>query len=459
MTVPAGPAGVPGAGARDPLAVLRSREYAVLLVTVAALGVPVSAAAFGFLALVHESQSLVYDDLPRAVGLDGTPAWWPVPLLAAAGLLTGLAIRHLPGSGGHRPAEGMAASGPVPGARELPGIALAALASLGLGAVLGPEAPLIALGGGLAVYVVRLLRPGVEPGARTLVGAAGSFAAVSALLGSPLLGAFLLMEASGVAGMTLALVLVPGLLASGVGSLIFIGLGSWTGLGTFSLTLPDVPHAGQPTVAGFGWAVVLGVAAACAGTGIRRLSLLLQERVERATVAASVAAGLAVGVIALLYAQSTGREASEILFSGQTALGPLIAAAGGYSAGTLVVLVLCKSLAYCVSLGALRGGPVFPAMFVGAAGGLALAHLPGLDPTAGFAMGIGSMSAAMLRLPMTSVLLATLLLGGEGVTVMPLVIVAVVVSYVLTLRLERLAAAKPPVPEEGRGPAGAGGPG
>jgi hypothetical protein len=56
-------------------------------------------------------------------------------------------------------------------------------------------------------------------------------------------------------------------------------------------------------------------------------------------------------------------------------------------------------------------------------------------------MGIGAMCVAMLRLPMTSVLLATLLLGAEGVTVMPLVIVSVVVSYVLVLRLERPSAA------------------
>lgn len=303
--------------------------------------------------------------------------------------------------------------------------------------MLGPEAPLIALGGGLAVYAVRLVRPGIEPSAAAMVGAAGSFAAVSTLLGSPLLGAFLLMEASGLAGMTLGLVLVPGLLASGIGSLIFIGLGSWTGLGTYSLTLPDVPHAGEPTLAAFGWAVVLGVAAAFAGTGIKRLALLLQERTGRRTVSSAVVMGLAVGVLALLYAESTGHEASQVLYSGQDALGPLLSTDAGLSAATLLILVVCKGLAYCASLSSFRGGPIFPSMFIGAAGGLALAHLPGLDSTSGFAMGIGAMCVAMLRLPMTSVLLATLLLGHEGVTVMPLVIVAVVVSYVLTLRLER----------------------
>lgn len=434
------PVAAPGAQPPDPLSVVRTRGYAALLVMVAILGVPISAAAFGFLALVHELQSLTYKDLPRALGFDGTPSWWPVPLLAVAGLLVGLAIRHLPGIGGHKPAEGMVHTGP-PAAAELLGVALAALASLGLGAVLGPEAPLIALGGGLAVYAVRLVKPGIEPSARALVAAAGSFAAVSALLGSPLLGAFLLMEASGVAGIMLGLVLVPGLLASGIGSLIFIGLGSWTGLGTYSLALPNVPHADQPTAAEFGWAIALGLAAAFVGTGIRWLSLFLQERVERRTVVATVAMGVVVGVLAFLYAESTGEDASGILYSGQDAMGGLLTEHAAYSGGTLLLLIVCKALAYCVSLASFRGGPIFPAMFVGAAGGLALSHLPGLDVTSGFAMGIGAMSVAMLKLPLTSVLLATLLLGTEGVTVMPLVIVSVVVSYVVTLRLAPPAAA------------------
>ncbi|NEE50634.1 chloride channel protein, partial [Streptomyces sp. SID8455] len=73
----------------------------------AALGVPVSAIAFGFLALVSELQSLTYTELPKALGFKGTPSWWPVPLLGAAGLLVGLTVRHLPGGGGHRPAEGL----------------------------------------------------------------------------------------------------------------------------------------------------------------------------------------------------------------------------------------------------------------------------------------------------------------------------------------------------------------
>jgi hypothetical protein len=55
----------------------------------------------------------------------------------------------LAGNGGHSPAFGFKAGGGPPIRRELPGIALAALTTLSLGAVLGPEAPLIAIGGGL----------------------------------------------------------------------------------------------------------------------------------------------------------------------------------------------------------------------------------------------------------------------------------------------------------------------
>lgn len=124
-----------------------------------------------------------------------------------------------------------------------------------------------------------------------------------------------------------------------------------------------------------------------------------------------------------------------MLFSGQTTIGPLLADHATYSLGALLLLVVLKSLAYSASLSAFRGGPAFPSLFIGGAGGLAMSHLPGLDTTTGFALGVGALSVAMLKLPMTCALLATLLLGSAGLTVMPLVIVAVVVSYVLTLRL------------------------
>ncbi|MEU9073834.1 chloride channel protein [Kitasatospora sp. NPDC004745] len=446
---PTGPTG-PAAASQDPLAMVRSPGYLVVLALSALLGVPISAGAFGFLALVSELQSLVFDDLPKGLGFHGTPDWWPIPLLAVAGVLVALTIRYLPGGGGHRPAEGLKTGG-TPSFTSVPGVAVAAIVSLSLGVVLGPEAPLIALGGGLAVGAVRLLKRDAPPSAVSVIGAAGSFAAISELLGSPLVGAFLLMEASGLGGPVMGVVLVPGLLAAGIGSLIFTGLGTWTGLGTYSLTLNQVPAAGRPTLGEFGWAILAGVVAALLGEAIRRSSLALQGVVDRHRLPLTVLMGVAVGVIALVYAVITDRPATGVLFSGQDALGPLLDQSAGYTAATLLVLLVCKSLAYCASLCAFRGGPVFPAVFVGATGGLALSHLPGLGTTAGFAIGMGAMTVAMLKLPMTATMLATLLLGEAGLTVVPLVIVAVVVAYVGTLRLARLPGG--PAPEASSPPA------
>ena len=83
--------------------------------------------------------------------------------------------------------------------------------------------------------------------------------------------------------------------------------------------------------------------------------------------------------------------------------------------GVLVLLVVCKAFAYGLSLSAFRGGPVFPSMFIGAALGIAVSGPARHEPGAGDRMGIGAMCAAMLRLPMTSTLLAELLLGSDGV--------------------------------------------
>ena len=67
-----------------------------------------------------------------------------------------------------------------------------------------------------------------------------------------------------------------------------------------------------------------------------------------------------------------------MLFSGQSALGPLITNSASYTVGALLLLIACKGLACGVSLSSFRGGPTFPALFIGAAGGIALSHLPGL---------------------------------------------------------------------------------
>ena len=154
-------------------------------------------------------------------------------------------------------------------------------------------------------------------------------------------------------------------------------------------------------------------------------------------------AGAGVAVAAIVFAQVSDHGIGQVLFSGENSLAPLIQDAGSWTVGALCLLVLCKSVAYLLSLSSFRGGPTFPAMFIGAALGVALSHLPGLPVVAGVAMGIGAMAVTMLRLPLTSVLLTVLFLQSDGVTLMPLVIVSVVVAFVASVRLTPAAPAAP----------------
>ncbi len=424
----------------DPRTIVRSRAYLMLLVLAAALGVPIASVSYGFLASVSWLQTYLFEDLPTQVLGGETPAWWPVPWLVLSGLLTALSIRHLPGNGGHSPAFGFQSGGGPPKGRDLPAVALAAFATLSLGAVLGPEAPLIAIGGGLAALTVHLGRREAPPMALTIMASAGSFAAISTLLGSPLLGAFLIMEAAGVSGLTLSLVALPGLLASGLGALVFAGLGSWSGLGSFSLALPSLPPAVAPSVATLAWAVAMGLVGALLGWAIRWLALSLRPVVHRSRVLVTSLLGLFIGLTATAYQLLSDDSFTQVLFSGQDALPDLVKRADDLTVGVLILLVVCKSLTYGASLSAFRGGPVFPSMFIGGALGIAAGGLPGMDQAAAIAMGIGAMTTAMLRLPLTSALLATLLLGTDGVSVTPAVVIAVAVAFVVTMTLPTPAA-------------------
>jgi hypothetical protein len=109
------PAAAPSGGLPiDPLAVIRSRRYIGALVLAAIVGIPISAIAYGFLALVAAIQQLLFSEFPNQLFGSGAPPWWPVPWLVLCGLLTALVIRYLPGTGGHSPAFGFQTGGARP---------------------------------------------------------------------------------------------------------------------------------------------------------------------------------------------------------------------------------------------------------------------------------------------------------------------------------------------------------
>ncbi|WP_020121634.1 chloride channel protein [Streptomyces canus] len=418
-------------------------EYRKALVFCGLIGIPVALIAFWFLVAVQQLEQLIWTDWPKDLGWEKAPWWWALPLLTPAGLVVGVVAARFPGRGGHIPAGGLHSGGIT--RKALPGVLIAALVGLPLGVVLGPEAPLIAMGGGLALLFANLARAPETEASTALLSAAGAAAGVSALFGNPIVGAVLLIEVAGVGGPQLFAVMLPALLASGVGDLIFTGFVRWTGFETGSLDI------GLPKPPPLDWADVLWVLVLAPGlaflvhwafVGGRFAARFAAARTVRNTTLCALGAAVCI----TLYAVATGRSPAEAALSGESTLSDLARDPHAWPVGALIAVLAFKSLAYALCLGSLRGGPVFPALFLGGAAGVLLAPLPGLGLVPAMAVGMAASVTAALRLPVSGVVLVVLLLGN--VDTVALVVLAAVVSFVLVQRLPQ----GPGVPGTGEQP-------
>ena len=241
--------------------------YVRLIVIAAIVGIPAAFAAAAVLGLVHYTEHWLWHDLPRAIGYSSPPWFLVIGLPTAGAAIVAVVRRFLPGDGGHPPLEGLSLA-PV-AVSLVPCIVLAAVGTLGFGAVLGPEMPVIAIGSaaGMAVNHFARLR-GRES---KVVSSAGSFSALSALFDGPLVAAIMLTESGAGLGANLLTMLLPGFVAAAVGYLIFTGFGHWGGLNAPGLTVPHLPaytgvHPGDLLAA-----IVVGILAAIVVAAARRI--------------------------------------------------------------------------------------------------------------------------------------------------------------------------------------------
>lgn len=419
-----------------------------LLVLAGIVGIVVSFAAWLFLEGTYQLQQVLFTHLPDSLGIDGDPpVWYLVVVLGLAGVIVAFAVARLPGNGGHVPAHGLAGDEPTPPI-DLPGVLLAAIGTIGFGLVLGPEAPLIALGGGLAIWTVQLARREVPPQVLLVIAAGGTFAAVSFIFGSPIIAAVLLIEATALGGARQRVILLPGLLAAGLGSLLATGVGSVTGLSTsdFALGPLSLPKIADPTLPDLLWTVALAAAVAIVVQLLLRIGRETERQVTPRPFLVIPAIGIVVALLASAFGAATDESAMTVLLSGQDALPGLVTAAPAWPVGTVVLLIVCKGLAYGLSLGAFRGGPTFPALFLGAAAGILAAKLPGFELTAAVAVGMAAATVAVLRLPLSAAILGILLTAESGAGSAPLVVVAVVIAMVITLRFSHRIEPEPAAP-------------
>ncbi|HWM10460.1 MAG TPA: hypothetical protein VNO82_14005, partial [Solirubrobacteraceae bacterium] len=245
-----------------------------------------------------------------------------------------------------------------------------------------------------------------------------------------------MIEAIGLGGARLFAILLPGLLASGIGALMFTGLGDWTGIEIQTLEVPNVPEFPRPTIGDVLWAVPLGAGCALVAHAIRVASRRALAIVRPRPFPLIPLAGALVGAAGGAYALITGHPPQEALFSGQETIGTLVGDPGHWSDGELAVLVVCMGIGYALSLAAFRGGPIFPAVLIGVAMGTLVSGLPGLERAAAITIGMAGFAAAMLRMPLSAVVLAALLLAPAGAGVVPVAIMAAIAAFVVTELIE-----------------------
>ena len=427
----------------------RDFAYLRLILIGAVIGLPAALVAAAFLALVNDAQDWLWTDLPDALGQD-TPPWYIVvalPIVGAA--IVWLARRFLPGDGGHVPVNGLSAA-PTPW-QYGPSVALAAIGTLAFGAVLGPEAPLIALGSVVGMFVVDVVRVR-GPQATSVLATAGSFAAVSALFGGPLVAGILLMEVGIGLGAALVPALLPGLVAAAVGYVLFIGLGSWGGLDQTALTVPGLPLYETTRVLDLLFAIVVGVLTALLIRVVRQGAVKVLGWSKGRMLMALLAGGAAVGLLAEL-ARLLGANSQDVLFSGQSGIPDLVLQD---SPRILLITLVAKAIGYGISLGCgYRGGPVFPAIFTGVAVAMFFTLWFNSSTTWAVAVGTAAGMTAGTNLVIAGLLLAELIVGTNGLNTIPATSLAATAAW-LTMRV--LGPVPPQAPAAAAGPPAAAGP-
>ena len=191
----------------------------------------------------------------------------------------------------------------------------------------------------------------------------------------------------------------------------------------------SLPAYSTPQLSDFLWTIALGIGAAVVTVAIIEIGRRTSRFVTKRPFVTYPLAAVVVALLAITFSQVTDQSANVVLFSGQEAMNAVVQQAGTLALGTLGLIILFKGLAWGVSLGGARGGPTFPAIFIGIVAGILASHLPGLNETPAVGVLIGAMAVSVLRLPLSAIVIA-LIVSQAGAAATPLIIVGVAVAYI-----------------------------
>ena len=419
-------------GLLESLRRLTRNVQVILSLLAVAIGLMAGVAAIGFRYAIDFVQRLGFGFGGEQVATQAAalPEWrlLLVPLLG--GLVVGLLVHVL--MPGRRP-QGV---GDVIEANALRGgrmslttgvkAAVVSAVSIGCGASVGREGPMVHLGASLGAWVSKRLHLG-RVSSRTLLGC-GVAAAVAASFNAPIAGAIFALEV--VVGHYALTAFAPIVIASVIGTLV-----SRMHYGDF----PAFFLSDAPSIASF-WEfpafALLGCVAAVVAIVFMRSVLLTEDLMNKTPVpgwARPALGGLAVGTIALAFPQvlGVGYEATDAAISEL------------YPLWLLFALIVFKTGATAISLGCGFGGGVFsPSLFIGAMLGgafgiIATEAFPQLSSGHGAytILGMGAVAGAVLGAPISTILMVMELTNDYAITIA--VMIATSIACIITHQYQR----------------------
>jgi CIC family chloride channel protein len=355
--------------------------------------------------------------------------WWQVVLVpTVGGLAIGLVVHLLmPGRRPHAVAEVIEASALRGGRMSLGvgcGAALVSAASIGCGASVGREGPIVHIGAALGSFVAERLHLSVSL-AQTLLGC-GIAAAIASAFNAPIAGFFFALEV--VIGHYRVSAAAPLVISAVIGTVITrVHIGS------------DAAFVLPPQVVTSYWELpafaLLGAVSALAATGLIRGIAAVQAAHERLGVPVwlrPALAGLVVGLIAI--------RLPEVLGVGYDTTD--LALRNVYGLQLVILLALAKGTATALCLGSSFGGGIFsPSLVLGTLVGSSFGMIAGSvfpalasSPSVYALLGMGALAACTLGAPISTVLIIFELTTEYEVTFA--VMVAIAVASVVRRQLD-----------------------
>lgn len=396
-------------------------DQVVLFVLAAIIGMAAGYGAIGFRLLAAGLQWVLFGNpMDQIVSSATHLPWWHLILVPTlGGLAVGLFVKLvLPGRLPQGVADVMAASALRSGRmslREGLAAALVSAGSIGCGASVGREGPIVHLGATFASAVAQRLH--LSPAlARTLLGC-GVSAAIASAFNAPIAGVFFALEV--VIGHYGIGAFSPVVISSVIGTVITrIHIGA-----DAAFILPPQHVASFWELPAF---IILGPVCALAAMGLLKGIAWVQavhDWLGLAKWLRPAVAGLAVGVIAL--------QVPEVLGVGYETTDTTLK--GGYELPLLVLLAFAKATATVVCLGSGFGGGIFsPSLVLGALVGsayglIAVGFFPELGSSSSVyaLLAMAAVAACTLGAPISTIIMVFELTADYGITFALMVTVAI----------------------------------